>query len=212
MPAGADLLTLSPEVSAAPQKWLAKNTRFTPKVLSNVLQAEPGQSTGLMVSIQSSGDYVKPRKMIATATLRSGENRGEKKHTRGAGLGFWSLGPTASGAHITFYGVVLNPDGQVSLFEQQPDERPYWRSNIDWKKELNANWKTAEWYTLRMEVDISPGVSRITSLSINGYKLTLEQKGLFTDSNTRYFGVYLANVPEMQESAAVKEFSLVPAP
>jgi hypothetical protein len=105
--------------------------------------------------------------------------------------------------------VILNPDGQVSLYEQQPDETPQWHSEIDYKtKAFNGK----EWHTLRLAVDTSPGVTRITSLQLDGKTLDPEQKGIFRDTSTRYFGVYLHNAPDATESAAINLFSLAPIP
>ncbi|EIP97413.1 PEP-CTERM putative exosortase interaction domain-containing protein [Opitutaceae bacterium TAV1] len=142
------------------------------------------------ISIVSENEYIKPGALEISATfnINTITNNTPARTGRGIYLGFWSALPTTTDSMTNMYGVFVNPDGQLVLWQGGSSATNTTVATLAY----DGTWDATAWHNMSYKIDID-GAATGNAGSI--YDFVLDNKNynwglvtLFTNANTNYAG------------------------
>jgi len=206
---GTTLTGRTPDGGSLIGNWQTKqNNGATQKITTAVGNPVPSANTGFNSwTYLTLGSYTTAPALTISADLRMDTIAAGGQNFRGIGLGYWSsvLGNSQE-SYISFYGLLLTPDGKVQLVENGNAG-----VNVNTFYTIAGFSKTA-FYNLNYTVTSSTGA--ITSIFLNGTNITssLPATTAFVPANLTYVGFAASTAQNSDFFGDVDNFSVVPEP
>jgi hypothetical protein len=168
-----------------------ENATYTTNVIiSGVGYAAMRGNVGGAILITSENGYTKPDgfEISATFNINTVANNAPARTGRGVYLGFWSSLPMASDSMTGMYGVFVNPDGRLVLWNGGSAANNTTVTTLAYA----GTWDASAWHTMSYKIDIDGSTTgnagSIHDFILDGKSYDWGIVSLFTEENTKYAG------------------------